>query len=173
MFLVGKGVTYDTGGLSLKISNSMNTMYTDKGGACAVFGAFTGIVSLGLPKNVTMVVALAENSIGPDAYKPSDIIKSLKGLSVEITNTDAEGRLILADAMTYIQRNYGCKRMVELSTLTGAVLSALGTETAGLYSNDSGLSDAVLTSAQKRRICLADFFGVDRDRCPNCGDRGY
>ena len=99
--LVGKGLTFDTGGLNLKPSKYIEEMYLDKGGACAVMGALHGAIELNLHKNIVFVMAFAENAIGKNAYKPSDIIKSLKGLTVEVGNTDAEGRLVLADAITY------------------------------------------------------------------------
>lgn len=104
--LVGKGLTFDTGGLNLKPTRYIEEMHLDKGGACAVMGALHGAIELGIKKNVVFVMALAENAIGKDVYKPGDIIKSLKGLTVEIGNTDAEGRLVLADALTYTCREY-------------------------------------------------------------------
>lgn len=100
--LVGKGVTYDTGGLNLKPTGSMETMYMDKGGACAVIGALHGCLNLKPKKNIIFTVGLAENAIDAKSYKPGDIIKSMKGLTVEIGNTDAEGRLVLADCFTYV-----------------------------------------------------------------------
>lgn len=127
-------------------------MYIDKGGASTVFGAFTGVVNLGLKKNVTMVTPLAENALGSNSYKPSEILTSYKGLTVEVLNTDAEGRLILADAMSYVQKNMGCKKMIELSTLTGAVLVALGPCTAGLFSNDDELRNELIKSSNKRNL---------------------
>jgi len=99
--LVGKGVTYDTGGLNLK-GATMSTMYLDKGGACAVMGALHGVIALKPKKNILFAVGFAENSIDAKSYKPGDIIKSAKGLTVEIGNTDAEGRLVLADTFTYV-----------------------------------------------------------------------
>ena len=101
--LVGKGLTFDTGGLNIKKS-WMEEMYLDKTGACAVMGALHGTIALDLKKNVVFVCAFAENAIGAKVYKPNDIIKSLKGLTVEVGNTDAEGRLVLADAITYTCR---------------------------------------------------------------------
>jgi len=103
--LVGKGLTYDTGGLNIKKS-TMEEMYLDKGGACAVMGALQGAMELKINKNIVFVMAFAENAIGSNAYKPGDIVKSLKGLTVEVGNTDAEGRLVLADAITYTCRKY-------------------------------------------------------------------
>lgn len=139
--LVGKGVTYDTGGLNLKPTGYMEDMYGDKGGACAVIGAMQGVLELGSNKNIVFAVGLAENAIGKDAYKPGDIIKGMNGLSVEIGNTDAEGRLVLGDTMTYVQRNFDPEMMIDLATLTGAVVVALGHETAGIFSDDAELLD--------------------------------
>ena len=99
--LVGKGITFDTGGLHVKPYGSMETMYLDKTGACAVLAAFRGVVEMGLRINVTVTLGLAENAIGNTSYKPADIIKSHKGLTVEIKNTDAEGRLVLADCLSW------------------------------------------------------------------------
>mmetsp|Transcript_40686 Transcript_40686/g.29316 ORF Transcript_40686/g.29316 Transcript_40686/m.29316 type:complete len:136 (+) Transcript_40686:855-1262(+) len=100
--LVGKGVTFDTGGLNLKPTGFMEDMYGDKGGACAVAGALHGALQLRPKKNIIFAFGFAENAIGKHAYKPGDIIKSMKGLTVEIGNTDAEGRLVLADTFTYV-----------------------------------------------------------------------
>ena len=157
VFLVGKGVTYDTGGLNIKPSGFMEDMYIDKGGASTVFGAFTALVNLGVKQNVTMVTPLAENAIGKDAYKPSEIIRAYNDLTVEITNTDAEGRLILGDAMSYIQRTMDCKHMVELSTLTGACLVALGSKIGGLFSNDQDMASRLLESSRNRNSSFVSF----------------
>lgn len=99
--IVGKGVVFDTGGLNIKPTGAMEDMYMDKGGASSAMGTFRGIVELGLKVNVTCSIPLAENSVSSNSYRPSDIITSMKGITVEIGNTDAEGRLILADAMTW------------------------------------------------------------------------
>jgi len=139
--LVGKGVTFDTGGLNLKPTGYMEDMYGDKGGACAVIGALHGCLELRPKKNVLFAVGLAENAIDARAYKPGDIIKSMKGLTVEIGNTDAEGRLVLADTFTYVQQEFKPKNMINLATLTGAVMVALGSDTAGLFSNSDDLSE--------------------------------
>ena len=136
---IGKGITYDTGGLNIKPTGAMEDMYGDKGGSCAVIGALKGTIELGLKKNLVFACAFAENAIGSGSYKPSDIIKAMNGLHVEIGNTDAEGRLVLADTFTYVQKNYSPKRIVDLATLTGAVRIAIGGETAGLFSNDKSL----------------------------------
>jgi len=134
--LVGKGITFDTGGLHLKGYGNMEQMYLDKGGACSVIGALHGAMELGLKINAVFAMGLAENAIDAKSYKPMDILTSLKGYTVEIDNTDAEGRLILADTFTYVQREFKPKRLIDLATLTGAIRIALGLETAGLFSND-------------------------------------
>lgn len=142
--LVGKGLTYDTGGLNLKPTKYIEEMHLDKGGACAVMGALHGAINQGLQKNVVFVIALAENAIGRLVYKPGDIIKSLKGLTVEIGNTDAEGRLVLADAITYTCQQYEPEEVIDIATLTGSIMVALGEETAGLFSNSDTLAEALL-----------------------------
>ena len=134
--LVGKGLTYDTGGLNLKPTGSMETMYGDKNGACAVIGALHGVLATKPKINIVFVMGFAENAIDSKSYKPGDIIASRKGLTVEIGNTDAEGRLVLADTLTYIQDNFKPKVLIDLATLTGACMVALGQDTAGLFSND-------------------------------------
>lgn len=146
--LVGKGITYDTGGLHLKLSHGMDKMYYDKAGASAVLGAMKGTFSLQLKVNVCFVFTIAENAIGSDAYKPSDVIKSYSGKTVEITNTDAEGRNALCDAMTYVQRHYGVKEMVDIATLTGAIKTALGVETAGIFSNNYDFANDIQQAGQ-------------------------
>ena len=140
---VGKGVTYDTGGLNLKPTGSIEDMYYDKAGACAVMGALHGAMELGIKKNIVFAMGFAENAIDATSYKPMDIIKSMKGITVEIGNTDAEGRLVLADTFTFVQKNYKPKKLVDLATLTGAIMVALGQETAGLFSNDDDFAQEI------------------------------
>jgi len=106
MAFVGKGITFDTGGLNIKGTGNMEDMYGDKGGTCAVLGALKGSLDLKPKLNIVFACALAENAIGSGVYKPGDIIKAMNGLSVEIGNTDAEGRLVLADTFTYIQQQF-------------------------------------------------------------------
>jgi leucyl aminopeptidase len=145
--LVGKGLTFDAGGLHVKPYGSMEDMYIDKAGASTMLAVFKGIVQMEMKVNVTVTLGMAENFIASNAYRPSDIIKSHQGLTVEVKNTDAEGRLVLADAMSWTQKNYpNLKTMVELSTLTGACMVALGERTAGLFSNDDQLSDSLYKS---------------------------
>ena len=106
--IVGKGVTYDTGGLNIKVA-MMELMYGDKGGSCAVLGALQGCIELQLKKNVVFACGFAENAIGNEAYKPSDIITGMNGLSVEVGNTDAEGRLVMADVSTYVTFQFAAR----------------------------------------------------------------
>jgi leucyl aminopeptidase len=133
--LVGKGITFDTGGISIKPSASMAAMKFDMGGAAAVVGTMRALSGRKANSHVIGVVALAENMPDAAAYRPGDIIKSLNGKTVEIDNTDAEGRLVLMDALTYVQRNYKPKTVIDLATLTGAVRVALGSVMAGIFSN--------------------------------------
>lgn len=137
--LVGKGLTYDTGGLSLKPSNSMDTMKSDMGGAATVIGAMAAIARQKLNKNVISVIAACENSIGGNAYRPGDIIGSMAGKKIEILNTDAEGRLTLIDAVHYIINNEKVNNVIDIATLTGAALVALGTTTTAALSNNDEL----------------------------------
>jgi len=123
--IVGKGITFDTGGLNLKPTGYMEDMFLDKHGACNALAIFKYALDLKLKINLVCVMALAENSIDSKSYKPSDIIKSRKGYTVEITNTDAEGRLVLADALTYVQEIYHPTSIINLATLTGACMVAL------------------------------------------------
>lgn len=146
---IGKGITFDTGGLHLKPTGGIEQMYLDKGGACSVLGALHGTFELGIKLNVVFAIGLAENSIDSKSYKPMDILTSMKGYTVEIDNTDAEGRLILADTFTYVQREFKPAKIVDLATLTGAVRIALGLETAGLFSNDDDFANEITQSGSK------------------------
>ncbi len=133
--VVGKGITYDTGGLNLKPTGSMETMKCDMGGAASVLGLIQACTALKIKRNVLGVIASAENAVGPLSYKPGDVYISHSGKSVEISNTDAEGRLVLADALSYVQKHYKPDRIVDLATLTGGIVIALGEEACGLFSN--------------------------------------
>jgi len=145
--LVGKGLTYDTGGLNIKKS-TMEEMYSDKCGAAAVLGTLKATAELKLEKNIVFVFGIAENAIGSRVYKPGDIVKSLKGLTVEIGNTDAEGRLVLADAITYTCREYNPKKLIDVATLTGSIMVALGEKTAGLFSNNDEFAAHLLQAGK-------------------------
>jgi leucyl aminopeptidase len=147
--LVGKGLTYDTGGLNLKPTKSIEDMYLDKSGACAVIGALHASLKLKPRKNIIFAVGLCENAVDAKSYKPNDIIKSMKGLTVEIGNTDAEGRLVLADTFTYVQREFKPKKLIDLATLTGACMVALGNDTAGLFSNCDTFAKQIEESSKR------------------------
>jgi leucyl aminopeptidase len=139
--LVGKGVCFDTGGISLKPAGGMEDMKWDMAGAGAVTGAMRLLAARKARANVVGICALVENMPDGNATRPGDVVTSLSGQTVEIINTDAEGRLILCDAMWHVQEKYKPQAMVELSTLTGAIIVALGHERAGLFSNNTPLSN--------------------------------
>jgi len=140
--LIGKGVTYDTGGLNLKPTGSMETMRCDMGGAATVFGIMSAVGKLQLPINIIAIIPATENSIDASSYKPGDVYNSYAQITVEIGNTDAEGRLILADALAYGVKQYKPTRIIDFATLTGAMEITLGDETTGIMSNDDSLVDA-------------------------------
>lgn len=146
--IIGKGVTFDTGGLNLKPTGSMETMKSDMSGAAAVLGTIAAVAALKLKVNVTSVIPTCENAIGSKSFKPGDVYVGYSGKSVEIGNTDAEGRLILADALAYSVKNLKPSRVINLATLTGAVRIALGEDMAGLFSNDDQLAEALLLSGE-------------------------
>ena len=146
--LVGKGITFDTGGISLKPGLAMDEMKYDMCGAASVIGTLTAIAELGLKLNVVGVIAAAENMPGSKATKPGDIVTSMSGQTIEILNTDAEGRLILADALWYAQDKFKPKVVVDLATLTGAIVVALGNHFAGLYATTQSLADQLLTASK-------------------------
>ena len=143
---VGKGVTFDTGGISLKPPGGMEDMKWDMGGAGAVVGAMKALAGRKANAHVVGVCALVENMPDGNAQRPGDVVTSMSGQTIEVINTDAEGRLVLCDAMTWVQRKYAPKVMIDLATLTGAMIVALGHEYGGMFSNDDGLA-AQLTSA--------------------------
>lgn len=143
--LVGKGITFDSGGISIKGGADMDEMKFDMGGAAGVMGTMEALSALKPAINVVGIVAAAENMPDARALKPGDIIETLKGLSVEVLNTDAEGRLVLADALTYAER-YQPASVVDIATLTGACVVALGEHATGLLANDQSLADELLSA---------------------------
>lgn len=147
--LVGKGVTFDTGGLNLKPTGSMENMRDDMSGAAAVLSTIGVVAALNLKINVTAVVPTTENAIGSRSFKPGDVYTGYAGVTVEIGNTDAEGRLILADALSYSLKELKPTRMIDLATLTGAMVIALGENLTGLFSNDDYLANQLLASGLK------------------------
>ncbi|MCA9122651.1 MAG: leucyl aminopeptidase [Planctomycetaceae bacterium] len=144
---VGKGVTFDSGGLSLKPSDSMKTMKCDMAGAATVMGAMQAIAKMKLPLNVVGLVGLVENMVNGDSYKLGDVLTARSGKTIEVLNTDAEGRLVLADVLD-VAVELGAAKIVDLATLTGACLVALGLDTAGLMTNDQGWCDELAAAAQ-------------------------
>jgi leucyl aminopeptidase len=137
---VGKGVCFDSGGLSLKTGQGMMGMKGDMGGAAAVTGAIRALALRKAKVNAVGVIGLVENMPSGTAQRPDDVVKSMSGQTIEVLNTDAEGRLVLCDALTYTQRTFKPKFVIDLATLTGAIMIALGTENAGLFSNDDKLA---------------------------------
>lgn len=146
--LIGKGITFDTGGLNLKPTGSIEFMRMDMSGTAAVIGCLRNAIQLKLACNVYFVCAIAENAVGSRSCKPGDVIVSYCGKTVEIGNTDAEGRLVLADANSYLAKNYKPEVIIDIATLTGAVVIALGYEYTGLMSSDRTLADALLSAAK-------------------------
>jgi leucyl aminopeptidase len=146
---VGKGVCFDSGGLSIKPGGSMMGMKGDMGGAAAVTGLMLALAKRKAKANVVGVVGLVENMPGPDALRPDDVLTSLSGQTIEVLNTDAEGRLVLADALTYVQRRFKPKFIIDLATLTGAIVATLGFEHAGIFANDDRLAERVTQAGLK------------------------
>ncbi|MCX5841060.1 MAG: leucyl aminopeptidase, partial [Deltaproteobacteria bacterium] len=144
--LVGKGLTFDSGGISIKPSEKMDEMKSDMAGGAAVMGAIMAAAELKLPVNVVGLIPATENLPGGRAYKPGDILKSLSGQTIEVITTDAEGRLILADALTYASR-YKPAAVIDLATLTGACIVALGDQVIGMLGTDDSLKDKIRKAA--------------------------
>jgi leucyl aminopeptidase len=145
---VGKGITFDTGGISIKPALGMEAMKWDMGGAGAVAGLIKSVATRKAKVNVVGICALAENMPDGNAQRPGDIVTSMSGQTIEVINTDAEGRLVLADALTWAQRRYKPEIVVDLATLTGAMIISLGHEYGGLFSNDDGLADALFAAGK-------------------------
>lgn len=147
ILMVGKAVTFDTGGYSIKSSEGMDAMKYDKCGGTALIGAMHAVARLKLPVPVVGLVAAAENMVSETAYRPGDIIHMFNGVTVEVTNTDAEGRLILGDALAYGCQRYRPRAVIDLATLTGGVVVALGSHCAGVFCNDGSLKQRLLKAA--------------------------
>ena len=144
---VGKGVTFDTGGISIKPAAGMEDMKWDMGGAAAVAGAMKALAIRKAKANVIGVCGLVENMPSGTAQRPGDVVTTMSGQTVEVINTDAEGRLVLCDALTWVQRKYRPRTIIDLATLTGAMIISLGHEYGGLFANDDGLADQLLKAA--------------------------
>ena len=146
---IGKGVCFDTGGYSLKPAKFMEDMTYDMAGSAAVVGLMKNLAIRKAKINAVGVVGLVENMVSGNAQRPGDIVKSYSGKTIEILNTDAEGRLVLADAITFTEKKFKPKFMIDLATLTGAIIVSLGSEYAGLFSNDDKLSSELIKAGEK------------------------
>ncbi|MBN9589625.1 MAG: leucyl aminopeptidase [Alphaproteobacteria bacterium 64-11] len=160
---VGKGVCFDSGGLSIKVGAGMQGMKGDMAGAAAVTGTMLALAARKAKVNAVGVIGLVENMPGGDAIRPDDVLTSLSGQTIEVLNTDAEGRLVLADALTYTQRRFSPRAVIDLATLTGAIIQTLGFEHAGLFSNDDKLADRLAeagrhTGERVWRLPLDPFY---------------
>ena len=178
---VGKGVTFDTGGISLKPGAGMEDMKWDMGGAGAVAGAMKALALRKAKANVVGVCGLVENMPDGGAQRPGDVVTSMSGQTIEVINTDAEGRLVLCDALTWVQRTYEPKTIVDLATLTGAMIVSLGNEHGGLFANDDELADQLLVAGKATgdllwRFPLGDAYNKLIDSAiadmKNVGPRG-
>jgi leucyl aminopeptidase len=145
---VGKGVVFDTGGISIKPAGGMEDMKGDMGGAAAVTGLMHALAARKAKANVIGVIGLVENMPDGNAQRPGDIVTSMSGQTIEVINTDAEGRLVLADALWYANERFAPRFMVNLATLTGAIIVALGNDHAGLFSNDDALAEQLLAAGR-------------------------
>lgn len=165
---VGKGITYDTGGYSLKPRESMVGMKGDMGGAASVLGAMEIIGEMRPKKNIAAVIAITDNMVSGAAFKPDDVITSLSGKTIEVLNTDAEGRLALADGITYVKQ-LGANYLVDVATLTGGVIAALGNQTTGAMTNDEAFYKQVLEAALEtdETIWRLPIFERDKERVRN------
>lgn len=148
LVIIGKGITFDSGGISLKPPDKMEQMKDDMAGGAVVMGTMQAVAQMKLPLNLVGIIPATENLPGGKAYKPGDVLTSLSGQTIEVISTDAEGRLILADALTYAKR-YKPKAIVDLATLTGACIIALGDYVAGIMGNDASLLNSVKSAGEK------------------------
>jgi leucyl aminopeptidase len=161
--LVGKGITFDTGGISIKPADGMHLMRTDMCGGAAVIAAMVAVARLGLPVRVTGLVPLAENHVSGSAYRPGDVVRHFDGQTTEVTNTDAEGRMVLADALGYAVRTVKADLLVDVATLTGAMKISLGTRIGGMFASDDDLASRITAAGARcgepwwRMPLLAEF----------------
>lgn len=147
--LAGKGVTYDAGGINLKNSKNLENMHTDMAGAAAVVAAMKSIALQRQTVNVVAIVGLVENMLNGKAMRPNDVLTSMSGQTIEVIDTDAEGRLVLADLLWYVQKNFAVKKLIDIATLTGTVAYALAGEYAGIYGNDKKLINDLIKSGEE------------------------
>jgi leucyl aminopeptidase len=149
LLLVGKGITFDTGGLSIKPADGMHLMRTDMAGGAAVIAAIRAIATLGLAVRVTALVPAAENHVSGGSYRPGDVVRHYGGMTTEVSNTDAEGRMVLADALVYGIRRFRPDAVVDVATLTGAMKVALGLRTGGLFATDEELAARIVAAGEQ------------------------
>jgi len=149
LLLVGKGITFDTGGLSIKPADGMHLMRTDMAGGAAVIAAIRGIAALGLPVRVTALVPCAENHVSGSSYRPGDIVRHYGGKTTEVGNTDAEGRMVLADALAYGIKKHKPDAVIDAATLTGAMKVSLGVRTGGVFATDDVLAERVTKAGER------------------------
>ena len=167
--LVGKGVTFDTGGISIKPSEGMEEMKMDMGGSALVLGVMKTLALRKAKANVVGVIGLVENMVSSNAQRPSDIVKSMSGKTIEVLNTDAEGRLVLADALWYCQEKFKVKTIIDFATLTGAIIVALGNFYAGLFSSSKDLSNKLIKSGENTDEKVWEFpLGKEYDLLLDC-----
>jgi leucyl aminopeptidase len=165
---VGKGITFDTGGLCIKPADRMWEMRADMAGAAAAAGAMLSLALRGSPAPAIAVLALAENAIGADSYRPGDVLRSYSGKTIEVVDTDAEGRLVLADALAWTIRRHRPAAVIDLATLTGSIVVALGSHMAGLFGNDDGLAAHLAAAGEATgerlwRMPIGDTHRCDLD----------
>lgn len=152
--LVGKGITFDSGGISLKPSAGMSAMKGDMGGAAVALAVMVGVASLEIPLNVSAFIPLCENMPSGKAIKPGDVVRAMNGKTIEIDNTDAEGRLILADALHYVSSNFSPEYLIDIATLTGAIDIALGSAYSGVFSNNNDMVQSLVLSGEIAGDCF-------------------
>ncbi|MCH8519419.1 MAG: leucyl aminopeptidase family protein [Nanoarchaeota archaeon] len=176
--LVGKGITFDTGGINLKPTGAVEDMKLDMAGAATTLSAFKALVEMKIEKNIVLVLGCAENSIDSLSYKPGDVFISRRGISVEITNTDAEGRLVLADCMDYVQEKFNVEELIDCATLTGASMIALGLESIAMFSNDNAMARRIYQSSKDayelmwRLPIFEEHREVLKSTIANCSNAG-
>lgn len=167
--LVGKGVTFDTGGISIKPSGGMEEMKWDMAGSAAVIGTMRALAARNAKVNVVGVVGLVENMPDGNAQRPGDVVTSMSGQTIEVINTDAEGRLVLADALWYTQGRFKPQCIVDLATLTGAIIVSLGSHRAGLFSNNDKIANSLMDAAERTHEKLWRMpLGPEYDKMINC-----
>ncbi len=176
--LVGKAVTFDTGGISLKPGDKMDEMKFDKCGGCTVLGIMKAVSELKLKQNIVGIIPSVENMPGGESYRPGDIIRLYSGKTAEIINTDAEGRLILADALAYGEKKYSPRAIIDFATLTGACIVALGTNVAAMVTNDSGLAERFRQASENTAEAVwqlplnDDYMGMIRSEVADIKNMG-